>query len=294
MDAMASQITSLTIVYSPVYSGTNQGKHQSSASLAFVWGIHRWPVNSPHKWPVTRKMFPFDDVIMNACEVILKGMGKTDHNKTPQSVIRVHNSWCMLGPVSLRLKLSWLLRYRKSLNFLTPRKMHILRRMGSKFCVKFQRAPLNFHTKFWTHTPQNMHCNVFNFCVSITISLNCDVISLIVRRAPERVCIRVCVCWYVSELIFCRMKCFPWMKAIWLMISVLQTNNSQLTARMPPCWIDSISPCKQYFKWSKTLSVISSNGVLVWDNIILLPYYIHMLCTRTPCNWHGLTLSQRG
>ena len=39
-------------------------KHQSSASLAFVWGIHRGPVNSPHKWPVTRKMFPFDDVIM--------------------------------------------------------------------------------------------------------------------------------------------------------------------------------------------------------------------------------------
>ena len=33
-------------------------------SLAFVWGIHRWPVNSSHKWPVTRKMFPFDDVIM--------------------------------------------------------------------------------------------------------------------------------------------------------------------------------------------------------------------------------------
>ena len=39
-------------------------KHQSSASLAFVLGIHRWPVNSPHKGPVTRKMFPFDDVIM--------------------------------------------------------------------------------------------------------------------------------------------------------------------------------------------------------------------------------------
>ena len=64
MDAMASQITSLTIVYSTVYSGADQSKHQSSASLAFVWGIHRRPVNSPHKWPVTRKMFPFDDVIM--------------------------------------------------------------------------------------------------------------------------------------------------------------------------------------------------------------------------------------
>ena len=64
MGIMASQITSLTIVYSTLYSSTNQRKHQSSASLAFVWGIHRWPVNSPHKWPVTRKMFPFDDVIM--------------------------------------------------------------------------------------------------------------------------------------------------------------------------------------------------------------------------------------
>ena len=64
MGAMASQITSLTIVYSAVYSGADQRKHQSSASLAFVRGIHRSPVNSPHKWPVTRKMFPFDDVIM--------------------------------------------------------------------------------------------------------------------------------------------------------------------------------------------------------------------------------------
>ena len=61
---MASQITSLTIVVSTVYSGADHRKHQSSASLAFVRGIHRWPVNSPHKGPVTWKMFPFDDVIM--------------------------------------------------------------------------------------------------------------------------------------------------------------------------------------------------------------------------------------
>ena len=64
MGAVASQTTSLTIVYSTVYSEADQRKHQSSASLTFVWGIHRRPVNSPHKWPVTRKMFPFDDVIM--------------------------------------------------------------------------------------------------------------------------------------------------------------------------------------------------------------------------------------
>ena len=61
MGAITSKITSLTIVY----SGADQRKHQSSASLAFVRGIHRSPVNSPHKWPVTRKMIPFDDVIMS-------------------------------------------------------------------------------------------------------------------------------------------------------------------------------------------------------------------------------------
>ena len=44
--------------------GRRSKKYQSSASLAFVQGIHRGPVNSPHKWPVTRKMFPFDDFIM--------------------------------------------------------------------------------------------------------------------------------------------------------------------------------------------------------------------------------------
>ena len=62
--AIASQITGLTIVYSIVYSDADQRKHQSSASLAFERGIQRRPVNSPHKWPVPRKMFPFDDVIM--------------------------------------------------------------------------------------------------------------------------------------------------------------------------------------------------------------------------------------
>ena len=62
--AIASQITSLTIVYSTVYSDADQRKHQGFVSLAFVRGIHRWPVNSPHKWPVTRKMFPLDGVII--------------------------------------------------------------------------------------------------------------------------------------------------------------------------------------------------------------------------------------
>ena len=61
---MASQITGVSIVCSAVCSGADQRKHQSSASLAFVKGIHRRPVDSPHKGPVTRKVFLFDDVIM--------------------------------------------------------------------------------------------------------------------------------------------------------------------------------------------------------------------------------------
>ena len=68
MGAIAFQITSLTIVFSTVYLDTDQRKHQSPASLAFVRGIHRRPVNSPHKWPVTRKKIPFDEVIMNATD----------------------------------------------------------------------------------------------------------------------------------------------------------------------------------------------------------------------------------
>ena len=64
MGAIASQITSLTIIYSTVYSDADQRKRQSSAPLAFVRGNHRWPVNSPHKWPVARKMFQFDDKII--------------------------------------------------------------------------------------------------------------------------------------------------------------------------------------------------------------------------------------
>ena len=64
MTTMASQITSLTMVYSIVYSDADQRKHQSSGSLAFVRGIHRW-----HKGPVTRKCFH----LMTSSWYILRG-----------------------------------------------------------------------------------------------------------------------------------------------------------------------------------------------------------------------------
>ena len=64
MVAVAAQITGISAVCSTVSSGADQRKHRSFAPLTFVRGIHRWSVVSPHESPVTRKMFPFDDVIL--------------------------------------------------------------------------------------------------------------------------------------------------------------------------------------------------------------------------------------
>ena len=69
MCAMAFQITGVSTACLPVCSGENQRKHQSSASLAFVKGNHRWPVVSRHKGPVTWNMFPLDDV-MKYCRTV--------------------------------------------------------------------------------------------------------------------------------------------------------------------------------------------------------------------------------
>ena len=94
MGAMESQITSLAIVYTAVNSDADQRKHQSSASLAFVRGIHRGPVNSPHKGPVTRKMVPFDDVIMCKC------VGTKPAQRHQQPPYRLHFYWCPMNNVA--------------------------------------------------------------------------------------------------------------------------------------------------------------------------------------------------
>ena len=86
MNTMVSQITSVSILDLTVCSGPDQRNHQSSASLALVRGVHRWLVNSPHKGPVTRKWFPFDDVIMwmdiykpQRTVVMMSKQGLSDH-----------------------------------------------------------------------------------------------------------------------------------------------------------------------------------------------------------------------
>ena len=101
MVAIASQITSLAIVFSPVYLNTDQRKNQSSTALAFVWGSHRRPVNSPHKWPVKRKMFPFDNVIVST--VVLDAL---THCVTKPSAAMALNMWDKPSPCCTSWRIS--------------------------------------------------------------------------------------------------------------------------------------------------------------------------------------------
>ena len=78
MSVMTSQTNSVSIVYSTVCSGVDQRKHPSSASLAFVRGIHQSPANSPHKGPVQWKMLPFDDVIIAVHHMVWYHKGPMD------------------------------------------------------------------------------------------------------------------------------------------------------------------------------------------------------------------------
>ena len=72
-------------------------------SLAFVRGIHWWLVNSPHKWPVTRKMFPFDDVIMD-CYILWSIFTWILFLSVPLTVIKDFTqvmAWCQKGDIPL-------------------------------------------------------------------------------------------------------------------------------------------------------------------------------------------------
>ena len=125
MRAIASQITSLTIVYSIAYSDADQRKYQSSASLAFVRGNHRSPVNSPHKWPVTRKKFPFDDVIMIKNDLICSDRCCLD-SASPRG-------WLRWRAHSLGLNLSLSLRISRLRILIT---IFVVRIRAGKFAAK--------------------------------------------------------------------------------------------------------------------------------------------------------------
>ena len=106
------------IVCSIVYSGVDHRKHQSSVSLRFMRGIHRWPVNSTHKGPVTRKMLLLDDVIMKKDLIPIDGklsagivIAKTIYNYlfpwNYNSARRFPSTKCQLGRVK-SFSLAWI------------------------------------------------------------------------------------------------------------------------------------------------------------------------------------------
>ena len=85
-------------------SVANQRKHQVSTSLASVRGIYRWPVNSPHKGPVTRKMCPFDDVIMLVATFIIR----TAKGQKNSGIENEQAVWIFIGqPEKVVLNSSW-------------------------------------------------------------------------------------------------------------------------------------------------------------------------------------------
>ena len=74
----------LATVFSTIFSGNHQRKHQRSVSLAFVMGMHQWPVDSPHKGPVTRKMFLF---VMSSCNCTIGNTYKWNVNNNAANVM---------------------------------------------------------------------------------------------------------------------------------------------------------------------------------------------------------------
>ena len=149
MDAIASQITSLTIVYSIVYSDADQTKHERTASLAFVRRIHRGPVNSPHKWPVTRKMFPFDDVIMRLRKC-LQSYRLQSHRNTVRGI----RDEFLASSAPTRTQTAWG-RYRIWIKFLIMPSRTGFKYVRTRFLVEKM-------TKYQNHADE---CDIIYICI---------------------------------------------------------------------------------------------------------------------------------
>ena len=111
MGAIASLITSLTIVYSTGYSDADQRKHQSSASLAFVWGIHRgFPAQMASN--AENVSIWWRHHAMRIVRVIIARYGE-DSARSERRVIssgRSGRAWAPCGPKSVRLSVDEMLK----------------------------------------------------------------------------------------------------------------------------------------------------------------------------------------
>ena len=162
MSAMESQITNLTIVYSSIHSGADQRKHQSSASLDFVRGIHRWPMNSPHKGQLKRKMFPFDDVIMNDTEAALWWTSMRDVSQPGPAELTLltwhHNSCTMTCWLCPRMSTTPSFPYSTANNNIKLHTVGAIAGVGRRSALNYQKHPIFAVAE---------RCNVFVFCTKM-------------------------------------------------------------------------------------------------------------------------------
>ena len=113
MSAMVSLIIGFSIVYWTVCLRADQRIHQSSVLLAFVRGIHRWPVNSLHKGPVKRKMVTFYDVIMYLALYVTHSIDLIDsfpssvcHRNIAQHLMATNAAWSVACHINADSKLA--------------------------------------------------------------------------------------------------------------------------------------------------------------------------------------------
>ena len=150
-----------------VCSGADLRKHQSSASLAFVMGIHWLPVDSPHKGPVTRKMFPFDDVIMMLTKVYsFWGILKTEHNWHKNDLMNrttnLHVIFLLHNPtetkMSVKIKSKYTFGLQNAFCFKTSQCYDKYILHNSIFAV-YKHDKQGTHATFFTNRCQHSHTN---------------------------------------------------------------------------------------------------------------------------------------
>ena len=162
ISAIASQITGVSIVCSNVCSGTYQIKHQSSASLVFAREIHRWPVDSPLKGPVSRKMFPFVDVIMFFSRWVSDGYPiLRQHLAYPKLYLSGYKPH--MPPTSLKIATCvrhWMILEPETISRLLQKYFSIFGLLGTiEFNDRFAKASVNYvknENSKWTQSMINV------------------------------------------------------------------------------------------------------------------------------------------
>ena len=155
MSPVASQITSLTIAYSTVYSIADHSKYQTSSPMAFISGNHQWPVNSSHRGPVTRKMIPFDDVIMINASYRVCPMKDTRHL---DNRIEDHQPFSTCHGLFVYIAVAWYFAQWTSYTYHKPRTWH---RCILQYNTKPKKGFYTTYHGIWTWI---VRCEWWQYC----------------------------------------------------------------------------------------------------------------------------------